>query len=210
MIDQAVSWVSSLILNVISTWGYFGIFILMALESANIPIPSEIILPFAGFLVSTGRFEFMGVVLAGTLGNLVGSLLNYGLAYRYGDKAAILLQKLRLINKDELERATAWFRRRGSTVALLGRLLPVIRTFISFPAGMFQINLKRFAVLTFIGSFFWSAVLTYIGYTAGSNWNILEPYFRQFDYLIVLAAAAALIFELKRRIGSKKPGVNSD
>ena len=204
MIDSLLSGLSSLILNIISGWGYWGILFLMVLESANIPVPSEIILPFAGFLVSTGRFDFASVVLVGALGNLIGSLINYAIAYRYREKAAILLTRLYLITDEELARATGWFRRRGVAAAFLGRFLPVVRTFISFPAGMFQVNLRMFSVFTFIGSFIWSAALTYIGYITGSNWNILEPYFRQFDYLIVLAIAVAILFEIKRRFGRSR------
>lgn len=176
----------------------------MALESANIPIPSEIILPFAGFLVSTGRFDIASVVLAGALGNLIGSLLNYAIAYRYREKAAAFLTRTYLVTENELARATAWFERRGITAAFLGRFLPVVRTFISFPAGMFRVNLRRFITLTFIGSFIWSAALTYIGYIAGSNWNILEPYFRRFDYLIILALTVAVLFEVRRRFRRNK------
>lgn len=204
MIDSFLSSLSSLILNIISGWGYLGILFLMALESANIPIPSEIILPFAGFLVSTGRFDLASVVLVGALGNLLGSLVNYAIAYRYREKAAVFLTRTYLVTEEELTRATAWFRRRGIAAAFIGRFLPVVRTFISFPAGMFRVNLRRFSILTFIGSFIWSAALTYIGYIAGSNWNILEPYFRQFDYLVVLAIIVAVLFEVRRRFGRNR------
>ena len=204
MINSILSSISSLVLNIISGWGYWGVMLLMALESANIPIPSEIILPFAGFLVSTGRFGFASVVLVAAIGNLVGSLINYYVAYYYRDKAVAILTKTHLITEDELERSTKWFERRGVAAVFLGRFLPVIRTFISFPAGMFRVNIIKFSILTFMGSFLWSVALTYIGYLAGSNWNVLEPYFRQFDYLVVLAIVVAIFFEVRRRFKRSK------
>jgi membrane protein DedA with SNARE-associated domain len=199
MLDQILSAASALILNIISIWGYGGILFLMALESANIPIPSEVIMPFAGFLASTGRFDFAAVVLVGAIGNLLGSLINYGIAYRYSDKAAALLARLHLVGEDELIRAASWFHRRGLITAFLGRFIPAVRTFISFPAGMFRVDLRRFSLLTFVGSFLWSGALAYIGYVTGSNWRVLGPYFRQFDYLIVLSIIVLILFELKRR-----------
>jgi membrane protein DedA with SNARE-associated domain len=204
MVESLVSGLSLFLLSIISSWGYWGIYFLMTLESADIPVPSEVVLPFAGFLVSQGQFNFLGVVLAGALGNLVGSLINYGLAYRYGLRAATFLSKIRLMSAEELSRATNWFHRRGLAAIFFGRFLPVVRTFISFPAGMFQVDLRRFSALTFIGSFLWSAMLVYIGYSTGSNWLLLEPYFRQFDYLVLIAIAAAILFELKRRFGQNK------
>jgi membrane protein DedA with SNARE-associated domain len=208
MIDSLLAGLFSLILNIVSWWGYLGILFLMALESANIPVPSEVILPFAGFLVSTGRFDFASVVVAGALGNLLGSLINYAVAYRYREKAASLLVRTHLVTDEELSRVTDWFRRRGLAAAFLGRFLPVVRTFISFPAGMFGVNLCKFSILTFIGSFIWSATLVYVGYIAGSNWTILEPYFRQFDYIIVLAIAAVALFEVKRRFGRRRKNIS--
>jgi len=199
MVDSLLAGLSSLILNIISWWGYWGILFLTALSSANIPFPSEVILIFAGFLASTGSLNFTSVVLVSALGNLLGSLLSYAIAYRYREKAAALLIRTYLVTDEELSRATDWFHRRGLAAAFLGRLLPVIRTFISFPAGMFRVDLGRFSVLTFLGSFLWSLAITYIGYITGSNWKILEPYFRQFDYIIVLAIVTAALFEVRRR-----------
>ncbi len=200
MLFAITSAVSGLILSVISVLGYAGIFILMILESADIPIPSEIVLPFAGFLVYAGQFnDIIFVALIAALGNLAGSLINYWIAYRYEHQAIAFLERWYLASQEEMTRAYGWFKRRGLIAVFLGRMLPVVRTFISFPAGMFKVNLKHFAILTFIGSFIWCTALTYIGYVAGYNWVMLEPYFRQFDYLVVAVFVILFLLELNRR-----------
>ncbi|MCL4405173.1 MAG: DedA family protein [Patescibacteria group bacterium] len=195
-----LSEISAFILAVVSSLGYWGVFILMVFESLDIPIPSEVVLPFAGFLVYLGKFDIVAVILIAATGNLVGSLINYWLAYRYRDGAAALIEKWHLVGVKEINWAYRWFETRGLIVVFLGRLLPIVRTFISFPAGFFKVSLKHFALLTFIGSFIWGAALTYIGYVAGYNWMTLEPYFRQFDYLIWGIIAIAIIWEIARRI----------
>ncbi|MBI1838904.1 MAG: DedA family protein [Candidatus Colwellbacteria bacterium] len=200
MIEEFVAVVSGFILNIIELWGYFGIFVLMTLESANIPIPSEIIMAFSGFLVSTGKLNFWFVVLAGALGNLLGSLLNYFLAYRYGKKAINFLRRFAFMERQDFDIAESWFKKFGLFSSFFMRLMPVLRTFISFPAGMFRVNIIEFSLLTFIGSFFWSLILTYIGYVAGANWNFLEPYFRRLDVLIMIVVLGLLGWFAYRRL----------
>jgi membrane protein DedA with SNARE-associated domain len=198
--------VSTFILFVISGLGYWGVFILMTLESADVPVPSEIILLFAGFLAYTGRFDVVLVILVASLGNLFGSLINYWLGYRYQRQAVVLLEKARLVSSEEVTRVHGWLENRGLAMVFLGRFFPVVRTFISFPAGMSRINLKHFILLTFIGSFIWSAVLAYIGYVAGYNWIAIEPYFRQFDYLVMAFIVLGILLEVNRRFGKRKRG----
>lgn len=186
-INRIIEIVTVFVLNTIDSLGYVGVFTLMALESANIPIPSEIIMPFSGFLAAMGKFGFWLVVVVGALGNLAGSLVSYWAAIKLNDRIRR--------NKDFL-RAERWFERFGEASVFLGRILPVVRTFISFPAGMFRVNLWRFSLYTFVGSFIWSAFLTYIGFYLGENWDILGPYFRQFDYVIVGALGIGFIWWL--------------
>src|SRR3990167_10391995 len=178
------------IIQLIETTGYFGIFILMALESALIPIPSEITMPFSGFLVSEGKLSFVLVVLTGTFANLVGSLAAYYLGYILEE--TVLLNLIRrygkfiLLSEHEFHRAEMWFRKYGDKIIFISRLLPGIRTVISLPAGMFEMEIKKFTIYTTIGCFIWSTFLTYVGYILGENWISLEKYFRKFEIVIVL------------------------
>ena len=182
MLSSILAKLSGFVLGTINNVGYLGVFGLMVLESANIPIPSEIIMPFSGFLASRGAFSFWLVVFFGALGNLVGSLISYSIARPLEPH----LRKSR-----HFLAAQSWFKRFGELSVFIGRLIPVVRTFISFPAGLFRVNLTRFSAYTFIGSFLWSTFLAYIGFVLGENWIRIEPYFRKFDYFI---GAAILIF----------------
>ena len=199
MVSSLVSEISTVILLIVSNLGYWGIFALMFFESLDIPLPSEVVLPFAGFLAYLNRFDVMAVILVAATGNLAGSLANYWVAYRYRDSAANLIEKWRLVSAKEMTWVYKWFETRGLIVVFLGRLLPIVRTFISFPAGFFKVSLKHFAVLTFVGSFIWCSALTYIGYAAGYNWMTLEPYFRQFDYIILGVIILGAVWEIIRR-----------
>lgn len=198
------------VINIISDTGYLGIFLLMALESACIPIPSEVTMPFSGSLVALGRFNLWMVVLIGALGNLAGSLLAYAIGYWGQDKIVrILIVKYGryfLISEHEYDRAQKWFLKYGEIIVFASRMLPVIRTFISLPAGIAKMNLTKFILYTTIGSFFWSLVLTSVGMILGQNWQSLEVYFRQFDVLLVAGLTVGGLFylyhkykQLKRR-----------
>lgn len=179
-----VKWITDFISQV----SYTGIFILMLLESALIPIPSEVTMPFGGFLASTGRFNFWLVVLAGTVGNLVGSWLAYWVGF-WGEASVVrgLIRRWGryvLVSEEEFNRAEVWFNRYGEVIVFFSRILPVIRTFISLPAGIAKMNFWKFTLYTFIGSLIWSYFLTKVGFTLGANWEVLEKYFRQFQFLI--------------------------
>lgn len=174
--------------------GYGGVFALMALESANIPIPSEIIMPFSGFLASQGSFGLWAVVIVGTLGNLFGSILSYFLAsFIVKNRHRIGILRI-LISDDFLGRANKYFEKYGSVSVLFSRMLPVVRTFISLPAGIGKMNFMKFCGLTFVGSLVWSAVLAYLGWVLGSNWEVLGAYFRKFDVIVVVALIAAGVY----------------
>lgn len=184
MISSILEIISHYTLLVIETGGYFGVFILMALESANIPIPSEVIMPFSGFLVSTGVFNFWLVVFIGAFGNLIGSLFSYWLGYLV--RKGILHWDNHKVS-GAVERTRVWLDRFGDWAIFISRILPVVRTFISFPLGILKTkSLWRFSVLTFSGSFLWSLFLTYLGFITGKNWQVLHIYFRKFDYLILV------------------------
>ena len=187
---------TTFITNLVSDFGYFGIFLAMTIESASIPLPSEIIMPFTGFLVSQGRFDFWAVVFVGALGNLAGSWIMYWFGY-WGQEVVVRkfirnYGKFILVSEVELDRTEKWFRRWGDWIVFISRVLPIVRTFISVPAGIARVNFLRFSILTFVGSFVWSTLLTYIGFVLGENWDSIEPIFRKFDYLIVFAGLTVL------------------
>jgi len=184
MVSVILSWLSLAIINIISTTGYLGIFGLMALESACIPIPSEVIMPFSGFLVWEGRFELAPVILWGALGNLAGSVLAYWVGAWGGRRLVEKYGKYMLVSSHDLALADSWFAKYGQITVLASRLLPIVRTFISLPAGIARMPFKKFCVYTLAGSLPWSFVLAYAGLIAGENWDFLKIYFHKFDLAI--------------------------
>jgi len=185
--------------NFIANLGYWGIGIGMAIESANIPLPSEVILPFGGYLVSQSKLTFWGAVLAGTVGGTFGSIASYALGNWGGLPLLLRYGRYVHITESRLEQATRWFDHYGEKTVFFARLLPVIRTFISLPAGIARMNFGRFVVYTFLGSLPWSALLTYVGVKLGENWRAIEPLFRQFDIVIILAVIGLIIYYWWRR-----------
>jgi membrane protein DedA with SNARE-associated domain len=197
MLDQLISWLASWIVEIISATGYLGVAILMAIESACIPLPSEVIMPFAGYLVSLGKFSLVGAATAGALGCNIGSTVAYYVAASGGRKAFERWGKYVLISHAELERADRFFDRYGSATVFFGRLLPVVRTFIAFPAGMARMPMLKFQVYTFIGSWPWCYALAYIGYVLGARWNS-DPTFRklfhEFDTVVAVILVAGAVW----------------
>jgi membrane protein DedA with SNARE-associated domain len=189
MLDHLISELVSFVVAVISAAGYFGIAGLMAIESACIPLPSEIIMPFAGYLVSLGHFSLIGAATAGALGCNVGSTIAYVIAAHGGRSAFERWGGYVLVRHEELERAERFFARHGAITVFIGRLLPVIRTFISFPAGLARMPMLKFQVYSFIGSWPWCLALAYVGVVLGARWNS-DPEFRrlfhEFDALVVI------------------------
>lgn len=192
MVYQFLSLISSFVINLISDWGYGGVFILMALESALIPIPSEIIMPFSGFLVWEGRFSFIAVVLWGAFGNLVGSIAAYLLGFYGGRPLIEKYGKYILISSEEIDGAEKWFRKYGDFSIFISRMLPVVRTFISLPAGIARMSFWKFSLYTFLGSLPWAFALTYAGLIMGENWQNLEIYFKKLDWLIIIVIIGAI------------------
>lgn len=172
----------------------------MTLESACLPVPSEIIMPFSGFLVFAGKFDFWPVVLVGALGNLFGSLIAYFLGVLELRKVFEKYGKYILIFRKDLDRADRWFAKHGMETAFFSRLLPVVRTFISLPAGIARMNIKKFIFYTFAGSFIWSAFLTYVGLKLGENWQAMEIYFRQFNIVIVLIIFTGVAWFIRKHL----------
>ncbi|WP_428493636.1 DedA family protein [Rhodopila sp.] len=167
----------------------------MALESACIPLPSEIIMPFAGYLVSTGRFSLFLAATAGAVGCNIGSAIAFEVGARGGRPLVERWGTRLLLNPSEIEWADRWFERYGSITVLIGRLLPIVRTFIALPAGIARMNRVRFHVYTFVGSWFWCLALAYIGMKLGERWDSdprLKAWMHRFDLVIVAAIVVAI------------------
>jgi membrane protein DedA with SNARE-associated domain len=195
MLDHVLTALVSFIVAVISAGGYFGVVALMTIESACIPLPSEVIMPFAGYLVSLGHFSLIGAATAGAIGCNVGSTIAY-LVAAYGGRAAFeRWGAYVLIRHEELDRAEHFFARYGAVTVFVGRLLPVIRTFISFPAGLARMPMLKFQIYSFAGSWPWCFALAYAGVMLGARWNS-DPTFRrlfhQFDAAVVVVILAGL------------------
>jgi len=184
VIYQLLAIVSNFAIQTISALNYFGVIFLMALESACIPIPSEVIMPFSGFLVFEGKFSFWLVVFWGTMGNLIGSAIAYFIGFYGGRPLVEKYGKYILLSHSDLELAERWFQKYGSLSIFFSRILPVARTFISFPAGVAKMNFFKFSVYTTVGSAIWSVFLTYVGFFGGENWSKIEVYFKKFDWFI--------------------------
>ena len=171
MIERILGILAGFTISVISGGGYLGIVLLMAIESACIPLPSEIIMPFAGYLVSIGRFDLYLAATAGAIGCNLGSIVAYEVGKRGGRPAALRWGKYVLIGPGEIDMADRFFARWGNMAVLIGRLLPVIRSFIAFPAGVARMPLVPFHIYTFIGSWPWCFGLAWLGMALGDKWN---------------------------------------
>jgi membrane protein DedA with SNARE-associated domain len=208
MIDKILSGLSGIIIGAISALGYGGIVLMMAIESACIPLPSEVIMPFSGSLVASGRFTLNNVAIAGAIGCLFGSYLAY-FAGAYGGRRFLEhYGRWLLIAPHELEVADRFFAKWGSPAVFFSRLLPVVRTFIAFPAGVARMRLLPFTVYTLIGSYIWCLVLAYAGLKLGQHWKELAPYFHRFDTAIGLLLAIGIGLLLYNRIKGMRAAHN--
>ncbi len=190
--------------------GYLGVTLAMAIESAMIPLPSELILPYAGFLVSDqsqlepltrGPWGFWVVVIAATLGNTLGSLIAYAIGAWGGRPFLERYGKYLLIRPHEIELAERFFERYGAATAFFSRLLPIVRTFISFPAGVARMPLRTFIAYSTAGAFLWSTLLVYAGTVLGANWTDIRHALQPFDLLIAIAFVALVVVFVWWRLG---------
>ena len=206
MIAWIIEVLASFIISIISSGGYPGVIFLMAIESACIPLPSEIIMPFSGYLVFRGEFGLFWVGLAGAFGCVVGSVPAYYLGLYGGRPLIEKYGKYVLVSHHDLDLADRWFGRYGDWAIFFSRLLPVVRTFISFPAGVARMNLTRFTVYTFVGSFPWCLGLAYVGMKLGENWDTLGAYFHKFDAVIGILIATGAFYYIWRHLKNGKHG----
>jgi membrane protein DedA with SNARE-associated domain len=192
---------SDFVISVIEQLGYAGVFAGMTLESVGLPIPSEVIMPFAGYVVWEGGLTLIGITLAGTLGCLAGSLIAYCIGLWGGRPLLERYGKYVLIRKRELDLADKWFGKYGDRAVFVSRLLPVVRTYISFPAGIVKMDVKKFSLYTVLGSLLWCFGLAYIGVLLGPHWVDIEGLFRYLDIAVIvgiIALVAYLIYHRER------------
>jgi membrane protein DedA with SNARE-associated domain len=199
--DAIVNFAQTLYHNI----GWVGVVIAMAIESACIPVPSELIMPLAGWFLgqAVGASLLQTMLLGGlfgAIGCLLGSLLAYAVGYYGGRPLITHWGRYILLNEHHLEQAESFFERRGELTAFVSRLLPVIRTFISLPAGIAKMNLTKFSFYTFIGSFIWSAALAGVGYGLGANWSSFRRDWKWLDYPIITIVLLAIIYFIYRQI----------
>lgn len=192
------------LISFISSLGYAGIMIAMFFESACIPLPSEVILPFAGFLAYQGKITMIGAIVFGTLGGLIGSVFMFYIGLYGGRPLVKKYGKYVLIDEKKFDVAEKWFNNYGDLTVFFTRIMPVVRTFISLPAGIARMNFGKFIFYTFLGSIPWSILLVYIGYKLGQNWEELGPIFHYMDYLIVVLIAALIIYFIVKNINKSK------
>lgn len=189
--------------DAVTTAGYPGIFAAMVAENVFPPIPSEVVLPLAGFEVDAGKLEFLLVVLAATLGSLAGALILYAIGLYGGRPLTLRWGRVLRVSAEDLDRAERWFDRWGDWVVLVARVIPIARSVVSIPAGMMRMSLPRFIVLTTIGSLVWNLILVYAGKQLGANWedvtNVVETYALPLRIAVVLAFLAGVVWLLRRR-----------
>ena len=193
---------SNVIISIIIYLSYFGIFILMFCESFNIPIPSEVVMTYSGYLSSKGVFNIYFVIIVGTLGNILGSYLSYLLGFYKGYDFLEKYGKYVLLTHTDIKKAHNWILKYGDITIFISRILPIVRTFISFPAGALKMNLKKFMIFTTIGSLIWTTLLALLGLYFGSNWIVISKYINSFSLpiliLIIIGIIAYVYIHIKK------------
>lgn len=193
-----IPWLESLYRSI----GYLGVVIAMAIESASIPLPSEIILPMAGWMVSRGVFNLWIATAAATLGGVIGSSVAYWVGYFGGRPLLDRYGRYVLISSHDLDVADRWFQRRGEIAIFVSRLLPVIRTFISLPAGIARMNFPRFVIYTAAGSLPWSLALILAGKALGDNWSQVRGILQKFDYVVAAVVVVVIVWYIYHHVSA--------
>lgn len=199
----ALSSATNLIIHIISTLGYAGVGFLMAMQTVAVPIPSEVILPFAGFLAGMGRFNIFIIAIVGGIGSCMGSSLAYYIGDFGGRPLVEKYGKYILISHKDLNLTEKFFAKFGSVAVFIGQLLPIVRSFIGFASGLAKENYKKFLASVFIGSFLWSLLLSYIGEKLGQNWGSLHSKFQHLDLVVICLIIVGLVFWFYRHVRTK-------
>jgi len=204
LLHQFIDPILQAIKETVASWGYLGVLLMMAIESANIPLPSEAIMPTAGILVQQGKMNIHLAALAGALGCLVGSIPSYFLGLYGGRPFVKKYGRLFLIKEKDLDHADTWVKKYGDATFFVCRMLPVVRTFISFPAGVLKANFGMFCAFTFIGSLAWCYFLTWVGIKFGENMEAFTSIWHKFDIAIVLIVLLGFGFYLYHHLRPEK------
>jgi membrane protein DedA with SNARE-associated domain len=199
-----VEYLILLVISVISFLGYFGLIILMALESMVFPLPSELVMPFAGFLVFQGKFDFWLVVLFATIGTIVGSLISYYVGYYLGKPFVNKFGKYFFLDQSHLDSTEKFFKKHGDKTIFISRFIPVVRHIISIPAGFGKMKLWKFIVYTFAGGFLWNGFLTYVGFKLGENWGIVHKYSTIIDIIVFVIVVVVIVWYIAKRYKNAK------
>ncbi len=200
-LTESLCYYNTLFINQCS---YVGVFLLMALESMVAPVPSELVMPFAGFLIFTGHFGVVPVMVASTLGSIVGSLLSYGMGM-LGEPVVHRYGRYLLLNPHHLEWTKNFFDRHGGKTIFIARFIPVVRHLISIPAGLARMHLVPFILYTAVGATLWNGFLTYLGLRLKQNWRIIQQYTHILDYFVVAGLIAAVVYLVWKMKQARKP-----
>lgn len=190
MIEQLIETVNTVILSI----GYMGLMIFMFLESTMMPIPSEVVMPFAGYLIAQGKMSFFWVIATTGIASLLGSLFSYGLGYYGGIPLIRKVGHYVLLDEDRLKWTEKWFRRYGDKTIFISRFIPIVRHLISLPAGIGRMNIKKFSIYTFFGAMIWNTLLVVAGFYLGKNYILIHKYSQMLDYAVVALLAAAFAY----------------
>lgn len=204
MFTSILNFLALIVTSVVGFLGYGGIFFLMMLESCGIPMPSEVIMPFSGFLVVDGKMMLWAIILAGTLGDLAGACLAYWIGSRGGRPLIEKYGKYILISKHDLNLADKWFTKYGELTVFFGRLLPVIRTYISFPAGIAKMDFRKFVTFTVLGALPWTALFAWLGVKMGANWSLIREKLHSFDLSMGILLIILIVLYIWRHLNNLK------
>ena len=204
MVTALIDFLANVIVQVIGYVGYGGTFFMMVLTACGIPFPSEVTMPFSGFAVFEGKLIFFWVIVAGVLGDLAGALCAYWIGYKGGRPLVEKYGKYILLSRHDLDMADRWFKNYGSATAFFGRMIPIIRTYISFPAGISKMDVKKFALYTVLGAIPWLVFLTYMGTIMGENWERIREYLHSVDLAVGIFIVLFLAWYIWRHIKHSK------
>lgn len=193
----------NILIFILDKLGYFGTFLGMMFESACIPIPSEIILPFGGYLSYSGHLNLIFVIIFATIGGTLGSVIAYSIGSKGGRPLVLKYADKIHISKEKIDKSDTLFNKYGDKIIFISRLLPIIRTFISLPAGIAKMNFTKFVTYTVLGSALWSAVLVYLGFLMGENWEVIRSYYHYLDIAVAVAIIGFVLYKIFTRKKSK-------
>jgi membrane protein DedA with SNARE-associated domain len=206
-----LSGIASWVTDVVEKLGYLGLFLMIALENVFPPIPSEVVLPLAGFLTGQGRMWYPGAVVAATAGSLAGALVLYYAGYLFGEERVRRLVrkygKWAMVSEADIDKADHWFDHYEREAVLIGRLFPVVRSLISIPAGIRKMQMAKFLLYTTIGSAIWNSVLIGVGWILGDNWDAVEQYVGYLQYVVILIVLLAIGWFIVMKIRQRGRGV---